>query len=239
VRLAIVSDIHGNLTALEAVIADLRETAPDLILHGGDLAAGGARPVEVVDRIRGLGWQGVLGNTDEMLYQPESLTEFASRAPHLKALFDAIAEMAIFTREALGSERVNWLQTLPMTLGVESTALVHASSESTWVSPGANAADGELESTYGGLAQAIVVYAHIHHPYVRRCGPRIVANTGSVSLSYDGDPRASYLLIENGEPEIRRVAYDLDAEIGEVAASGIPHAGWLEQSLRKASFVMP
>jgi len=59
-RIAIVSDIHGNLTALEAVLADLRlGTAPDLILHGGDLAPGGARPAEVVDRIRQLGWEGV------------------------------------------------------------------------------------------------------------------------------------------------------------------------------------
>lgn len=61
-RIAIVSDIHGNLTALEAVLADLRQTSPDLILHGGDLADSGSSPVEIVDRIRDLGWQGVVGN---------------------------------------------------------------------------------------------------------------------------------------------------------------------------------
>jgi len=60
--LAIVSDIHGNRTALEAVVADLRQTSPDLILDGGDLADGGASPVEIVDCIRDLGWQGVVGN---------------------------------------------------------------------------------------------------------------------------------------------------------------------------------
>ena len=76
-RLAIVSDIHGNLSALEAVLTDLDACSPDLILHGGDLAAGGARPREVVDRVRGLGWKGVLGNTDEMLYKPEALAEVA------------------------------------------------------------------------------------------------------------------------------------------------------------------
>lgn len=79
-RIAIVSDIHGNRTALEAVLADLRQTAPDLIFHGGDLADGGASPVEVLDQIRDLGWQGVVGNTDEMLFQPESLEEFASQS---------------------------------------------------------------------------------------------------------------------------------------------------------------
>jgi len=63
-RIAIVSDIHGNRTAFEAVLADLRQTAPDLILHGGDLVDGGASPVEIVDQIRDLGWQGVVISDD-------------------------------------------------------------------------------------------------------------------------------------------------------------------------------
>jgi 3',5'-cyclic AMP phosphodiesterase CpdA len=82
-RIAIVSDIHGNRTAFEAVLADLRQTAPDLILHGGDLADNGSSPVEIVDRIRTLGWQGVVGNTDEMLFDPESLARFAAPLPVL------------------------------------------------------------------------------------------------------------------------------------------------------------
>jgi predicted MPP superfamily phosphohydrolase len=59
-RLALISDIHDNLTALEAVLADLRETSPDLVLLGGDIVSGGSRPAEVVDRIRDLAWPGVL-----------------------------------------------------------------------------------------------------------------------------------------------------------------------------------
>jgi predicted phosphodiesterase len=54
-RVAIVSDIHGNRTAFEAVLADLRQTSPDLILHGGDLPFGGANPAEIVDQMRDLG----------------------------------------------------------------------------------------------------------------------------------------------------------------------------------------
>lgn len=238
-RLAIVSDIHGNLTALEAVIADLRETSPDLILHGGDLAAGGARPVEVVDRIRSLGWQGALGNTDEMLYRPAALTEFASRAPHLKTLFDAIGEMAQFTRELLGAERLAWLEELPLSQNTASIAFVHASPESLWLSPGANASDDELQTTYRALDRPLTVYAHIHHPYIRRMGDRTIANTGSVSLSYDGDPRASYLLVDEDKPSIRRVAYDIAAEAKALVDSGIPHTDWVARSLEEAKFLMP
>ncbi len=67
-RIAIVSNVHGNLPALEAVRVDLDEVRPGVVVKGGDLALlGGPHPVEVVDRIRELGWPGVLGNTDAVL----------------------------------------------------------------------------------------------------------------------------------------------------------------------------
>ena len=238
-RIAIVSDIHGNLTALEAVVADLRAAAPDLIFHGGDLAAGGARPAEIVDRIRGLGWQGVLGNTDEMLYRPESLTEFAAHSPQLKPLFDAIEEQAAFTREALGDGRLAWLQSLPLVQNAASVVLIHASPESIWLAPGAKATDVELESTYEPLGAPIAIYAHIHQPYVRRVSDRTIANTGSVSLSYDGDWRASNMLIDDEVLSIRRVEYDLDEEAKALAAGGLPQADWVAKTLRNGSFAMP
>ncbi len=77
-RVAIVSDIHGNRRALEAVVADLRQIAPDVVVHGGDLAAGGAHPAEIIDQVRSLGWPGVRGNTDEMLWAPQRLAEYAA-----------------------------------------------------------------------------------------------------------------------------------------------------------------
>jgi 3',5'-cyclic AMP phosphodiesterase CpdA len=55
-RIAILSDAHGNLRAFQAVLADLRQVAPDLVVHGGDLAYGGARPAEIIDQVRSLGW---------------------------------------------------------------------------------------------------------------------------------------------------------------------------------------
>src|SRR5215472_8742723 len=145
-RIAIVSDIHGNLTAFEAVLADLRATCPDLILHGGDLADGGASPVEILDRIRDLGWPGVVGNTDEMLFKPESLDEFVKQSSAPPARWEAVREMAAATREALGAERIAWLSSLPHIQIHAPMALVHAGPPSCWRSPGHSATDAELES---------------------------------------------------------------------------------------------
>ncbi len=80
-RVAIVSDIHGNRRAFEAVLADLRQVAPDLAVQGGDLAYGGTHSADIIDQIRALGWPGVRGNTDEMLWAPKGLAEFAAATP--------------------------------------------------------------------------------------------------------------------------------------------------------------
>lgn len=238
-RVAIVSDIHGNLTAFEAVVADLRDTAPDLILHGGDLGDSGSRPAEVVDRIRDLGWPGVLGNTDEMLFDPGSLTQFAAGLPQLKSMFDAIEEMAASARELMGEERLAWLRELPRTYIDEHFALLHASPGTTWRAPTDRAPDSDLESAYGPLERPVVVYGHIHRPYTRRAGGLIIANSGSVGMPHDGDRRASYLLLDELTPSIRRVEYDVDREIEALQVSGRPHADWIARTLRAAAPQMP
>jgi protein phosphatase len=93
-RVAVISDIHGNLTAFEEVLVDLKRCSPDLILHGGDLADGGSSPVEIVDHIQSLGWQGVRGNTDEMLFEPDSLEEFAKQSSAPRVLWDVLRAIA-------------------------------------------------------------------------------------------------------------------------------------------------
>lgn len=238
-RIAIVSDIHGNRTAFDAVLADLRQTSPELILHGGDLADNGASPVEIVDRIRDLGWQGVVGNTDEMLFAPESLKKFANQSPKLQPLFAAIEEMAAWTRESLGKNRLNWLRSLPSVHIHGPVALVHASPESLWRAPAPDASDAELQSLYKPLGQLVAVYGHIHRPYIRSAPEMTIANTGSVGLSYDGDRRASYLLLNDCKPAIRRVEYDVDREIKALAGCGLPHADWVARILDSARPQMP
>ena len=66
-----------------------------------------------------------------------------------------------------------------------------------------------------------------------------VVNTGSVSLSYDGDPRASYLLLDDSQPSIRRVEYDIGKEVKALQSSGIPHADWIAKMLESGTFQMP
>jgi predicted phosphodiesterase len=238
-RIAIVSDIHGNRTAFEAVLADLRQTSPDLILHGGDLADSGSSPVEIVDHIRDLGWQGVVGNTDEMLFMPESLRKLAERSPELHDLFAAVEEIAAATREALGEGRLAWLRGLPLDQVHGPMALVHASPESPWRAPMPEASDAELESVYKPLGRSVAVYAHVHRPYIRRVPGMVVANTGSVGLSYDGDRRAAYLLLDGSEPEIRRVEYDVNGEIKALSGCGLPRADWVARMLERGRFEMP
>jgi diadenosine tetraphosphatase ApaH/serine/threonine PP2A family protein phosphatase len=195
---------------------------------------GGSSPAEVVDRVRDLGWRGIFGNTDEAIARPETLEEFASRSPAPRSLWDAVREMTAFTREALGVDRIAWLGALPRLVIHPPVALVHASPDSAWHSPSPEATDTELQSTYLPLGQAIAAYGHMHQPFVREIGGFTVINAGSVSQSFDGDPRASYVLIDNTAPKIRRVEYDIEKEVDAITASGLPHADWMVRTIRAA-----
>jgi putative phosphoesterase len=216
-KVAIVSDVHGNLVALEAVLADLERVRPDLVVHGGDLAFNGPRPAECVDRIRELGWPGVIGNMDRAL-------ETHRQEPRVGWAADRI-----------GPERNAWLQSLPMEWRDENdVALVHAVPGDLWKGILPDTDDGELRAIYGPLGARLAVYCHIHRPYVRTIGDLTVANTGSVALPMDGITRASYLLIEDGRPEIRRVDHDVERSVAELVASDMPEMDLVASLYRNA-----
>jgi len=166
----------------------------------------------------------------------DGVGESISEAEPLLAAFQ---EMATATREALGEKRLTWLRGLPRIQVHGSMALVHASPENLWRAPLDSASDAELESVYAPLDQPIAVYAHIHRSYIRSIPGMTVANTGSLSLSYDGDRRAAYLLLDEDRPAIRRVEYDVEKELGALSHCGLPHSDWVAKILDKGCFQMP
>jgi putative phosphoesterase len=236
-RIAIVSDIHGNRRAFDAVLADLRGVAPDLIVHGGDLSSGGAHPAEIIDQIQSLGWPGVRGNTDEMLPSPNLLTDFAATLPQLAVVFQRVQDTIPWTVAKLGADRLRWLEKLPRRYTKEDLALVHASPKDCWRAPSPNTTEEEFRKVYVSLEAKIVVYAHIHVPFVQRFDGWTIANTGSVSQSYDGDPRAAYLVIDSETLTTRRVEYDIQAEAEDLLQSGVPHAAWMAKILLAGKYV--
>ena len=140
------------------------------------------------------------------------------------------------TREWLGDERLAWLRELPFRQVQDCVHLVHAHPESCWTAPGPDATDTDLEC-YSVLNRPIAAYGHIHLPYVRKMS--IVANSGSVGMPFDGDRRASYLLIDGVEPTLRRVEYDADREINALMECGLPHADRIARMLSTGSPQLP
>ena len=227
-RIAIVSDVHGNLTALEAVVADLERVGPDLVVHGGDLALMGPRPAEVIDRIRELGWPGIVGNTDEVLWDFDG-------SPVPANLREVFRPQVAATRALLEEERIQWLQSLPREWKGDGIGLVHAVPGDLWSVIPPDAEDDTLIQTFGPLGTPLAVYCHIHRPYVRHPPNLIVANSGSVGAPFDGDTRASYLLIDDGELEVRRVDFDLKSELAVLTASGYPFTPAIVEARRRAA----
>lgn len=238
-RIAVVSDIHGNLAALEAVIADLRTQAPDLVLQGGDLPYGGCHAAEVMDRVAELGWPGVLGNTDEVLWNTQGVERMMAEAPKLSSLLKIIGQCSVATRNLIGESHLKQLQQLPMEIRQGDLVLLHASPGDLWKSPMDSSDDVALENVYGSLGAKMVVYGHIHRPFIREFSNFTVCNSGSVGMPYDGDLRASYLLLTDGRPEIRRVEYDIEGEIKSLLASDYPHKEWLAEIRRRGAYVPP
>lgn len=215
-RIAVLSDIHGNLLALDAVMDDIAEQDVDEVWCGGDIGWGGPWAAECIARVRGAGWPTVRGNTDVWITgDPQTIDEPARRAE-----FEAIA-----AAHELSDDDARWLVNLPLGhTGPGSILLVHGTPLSPFVAPEPDAEPAEFEP-YLDRAQ-LVVYGHVHKAFVRRLADgTLVANTGAVGLPMDGDT-ASYLLIDQRVPGLtlthRRVRFDRRAGIAQARRMGGP-----------------
>jgi predicted phosphodiesterase len=212
VVLAILSDLHGNLPALEAVLADLGTA--DRLVCCGDLVGYYPDAAEVVDRIRGLGALTVRGNHELMLTG-------AREVPPERAGYYAIEA----ARRALSADQLAWLAALPPSRSLADRGAAievrHASpwDEDTYLYP-----DSELGAVVLDEGSWLIL-GHTHYPMLRRAGGGLVANPGSVGQPRDWDPRAAYARLDTatGRWEQRRVAYDHRAYQARCERMGVDH----------------
>ncbi len=235
---ALLSDIHGNLPALEAVIAELALRRPDAVYVLGDMTNGCPWTVEVLDRLSDAGWPMLLGNHDDAVLQlgtPRMEPRYADRERYATLWW---------TREHLPVRHLAHLQRLPLELnphleGAPPLRLFHGVPGNFFVGFRPNGTAEWAAGHLANVAEETVADGHTHFPMVRQLGRWQVVNDGSVGASYDGDTRASYAWLEGDaagwRADICRVAYDLaEVERGFVE-SGLLAAGGVTAELFRRS----
>lgn len=209
-RVAILGDIHGNLPALEAVIADLGPLAPDLVIVDGDIVNRGPQSRECVQAIQAQGWLAVYGNHEDYV-----LAFDEGRAP-----YEWYSDWWLPVRrvaEELSADEMAYLRALPRYYvlrepGLPAIRIVHGSPRALNDGLGFWMTDEELCAAIGCVPEPVVVGAHTHRPFDRRVAPRWALNCGAVGAPYNGDPAAQYLLLTSRdaawEADFRGVPYD-------------------------------
>jgi putative phosphoesterase len=225
-RLAILSDIHANLHALESVWSDVEGHRPDAAYCLGDLVGYGAFPNEVVNFIRSHSIPAILGNYDEGVGFDLDDCGCAYRTSEERARGDV---SRLWSQAQTASENKAFLQSLPMHIRLEETRptllLVHGSPRkiNEYLFEDRPLATFERLAALAGTD--LVVFGHTHRPYQKQVGRTLFINAGSVGKPHDGDRRACYALIELGREkrvEFRRVAYDVAAAAAAVRQAGLP-----------------
>ena len=227
--MAIIYDVHGNLPALEAVLADARTAGAQRFLLGGDYALFGPFQAESVAALRELGeatW--IRGNVDRWAGNPGDLPDD-----------DVLARAVADCRGVLGDGLADELGELPEQVVIDGTRYCHASPVSDMRSflPEPAADDEEM---LAGASERRVVFGHTHLQF-RRSGPGGVEllNPGSVGLPLDGDPRSAYALAhDDGSIEHRRVDYDREAAISALQ-DRFGDVAWAQRSVRRLQQSQP
>lgn len=235
-RYALISDIHGNLPALDAVLADVdARGAADAVYHLGDLVGYSSSPNEVVARLRERAIAGVAGNYDSTVATDYQHCGCRSESARQEELAHASYE---WTRAHVSRETKAALAALPFRIDLKpmgghaagpTVALVHATPSNNLVYVTEDRPDEFLEkmAQRAGLkAGDVLCFGHTHKPWRRTAGGVHFVNTGSVGRPKDGDWRAGYVLLDASDgavsAEIVRVEYDVDAAAGGVVAAGLP-----------------
>jgi predicted phosphodiesterase len=240
-RIAVLSDLHGNLLALEAVLADLRRRGPfDQIVVAGDLVWSGPWPAEVVDRVRALNAVVIQGNTDAFFCRT------ADNPPAGKQE-ERFAAHLTWMRERLGPERVRYLASLPFSHRISPAPggdllVVHANPTDYDRPISPHISDAELDELLLVAGHEpdwrALAFGHLHIPFIRRWRGRLLVNVASVGLPLDGDPRAAYAILTwDGalwQAEHHRVDYEVPVVAYHMRHSGMPRGAHFAERLMAA-----
>lgn len=210
-RLAFVADIHGNLLALEAVLADLQEQRPDAVYLVGDQVNRCPWNNEVLALVTDLAWPAIAGNHDlivGMINTPQNRAPFTNRG-RFPTLWWTQAQL---TEAHLTILRA-WPEELTITLdGLPAIRVVHGTPGNAFVGILPEESEERVRKQLTGVAEPVIVCGHIHRPLARAVDQWQVFNGGSVGIPYNGDPRAQYLLLDAvGQqwiPTFRQIDYD-------------------------------
>lgn len=226
-RIAVISDIHGNLPALEAVLTDVDAQRPDSVYCLGDLVGYGASPKEVTERIRSEGMPTIMGNYDDGVGFDREECGCAYRDPAEKERGD---RSLAWTRTHVTPENKEFLRgllkELRLTADGKRVLLVHGSPRKI----NEYLFEDRPLSSFQRLAASsnadVIVCGHTHKPYRKDVDGVLFINVGSVGKPKDGDWRACYAIIELGEmPSVtfRRIPYDVASAAAAIRATDLPH----------------
>jgi putative phosphoesterase len=225
-RIAVFSDVHANLQAMQAVWEDLEGQRPDAVYCLGDLVGYGANPNEVVEFVREHQVPTVMGNYDEGVGFDLQECGCVYRDP----ADDARGKESLqWTRKVTTDENKRYLQSLPFQLRLEDRSprllLVHASPRKINEYLYADRPQASFERLAKMAGTEVLLFGHTHLPYTKTVERTLFVNTGSVGKPKDGDPRAGYVLLELGrrrKATMRRVAYDIEAATRAIQETDLP-----------------
>lgn len=233
-RIAVISDIHGNLTALEAVLEDIQGGRPDVTICLGDLAYKGPQPAECIGRVAELGLPCVHGNTDLYLLQTAGI-----KPTHPLPAGAVLPLHLQWHVQRLGKAELEYLAGLPFEHRLDSDGVrllfVHATPKDTisCIRP-TNPVDKIADQMWEMDADWLVM-GHVHSPFMFRFAGSLLINAGAVGYSLDYDWRASWALLDTdaGSVTFRRVKYDVEKAAAAARESGFPFgADWYDRALR-------